>query len=169
MTRWIIVDAIIDGYNLLHAIGLASRKSDATGLARARTRLLDWLADRGAGHTLLVVFDGTARTKADSRGEHRGVRWQFSTDGTADELIEELIRAENRPAKRTVVSNDRQVQDAARSRGCVVLTCEEFTDAMIAEPRRTAAPTKERSPTPTPTEAETAAWLEAFSKPKPRK
>ena len=160
------MDAIIDGYNLLHAIGLASRKTNAAGLARARTRLLDWLADRGAGHTLLVVFDGAARANGDSSGEHRGVRWRFSTDGTADELIEELIRAEHRPAKRTVVSNDRQVQDAARSRGCAVRTCEEFTDEMIAEPRKPAATPEERAPPPS--EAETAAWLEAFSKPKPR-
>jgi predicted RNA-binding protein with PIN domain len=160
------VNAIIDGYNLLHAIGLASSKSDAKALARARTRLLDWLADNAAGRTLRVIFDGQGNARQSDESNHRGVRVRFSFRQTADELIAELIFAEPHPAKLTIVSNDRQVQDAGRLCGCIVFSCEEFTDTLIAEP---AAPVK---PVPSPeepaTEAEMAEWLEVFSKPKPR-
>jgi len=158
------VNAIIDGHNLLHAIGLASRKSDAKGHARGRTRLLDWLADHGAGHALLVVYDGGGNPRASAESVHRGVRVRFSFQQTADELIEVLLRDERHPAKLSVVSNDRQVQDAGRARGCAVFTCEAFVDVMIAEPKPPAPPLEDK-PVPQIDEDE---LLAAFSKPKPR-
>ena len=53
------VTYLVDGYNLLYAIGLANRNLPAKGLERARSRLLDWLADRMKGRDALVrvVFD----------------------------------------------------------------------------------------------------------------
>lgn len=158
------VNAIIDGHNLLHAIGLANRKSDAKALGRGRTRLLDWLADRGAGHTLLVVFDGGGNTRSSGESQHRGVRVRFSFQQTADELIEALLRAERHPAKLHVVSNDRQVQDAGRSRGCVVFTCEAFVDVMLAEPKAAPPPADDKPPP----RIDDDELLAAFSQPKPR-
>ncbi|MFO0804495.1 MAG: NYN domain-containing protein [Gemmataceae bacterium] len=77
------MNAIIDGHNLLHAIGLANRKSDAKALARGRTRLLDWLADRGTGHTLLVVFDGggNSRSSASRRIAASASAFRFNNRG----------------------------------------------------------------------------------------
>jgi predicted RNA-binding protein with PIN domain len=158
------VNAIIDGHNLLHAIGLANRKSDAKALGRGRTRLLDWLADRGTGHSLLVVFDGGGNSRCSGESQHRGVRIRFSYRQTADELIEDLLRSERHPAKLTVVSNDRQVQDAGRSRGCVVFTCEAFVDAMLTDPKASPSP-KDDKPPPRIDDDE---LLAAFSQPKPR-
>ena len=63
---------LIDGYNLLHAAGLAG-----PSLRSARRRLLDWLADavRGREDTLQVVFDAPGRTRRLSRtGSPRGPR-----------------------------------------------------------------------------------------------
>ena len=127
------MNAIIDGYNLLHAIGLANRGTHAKGLERARTRLLDWLADGKANHTLLVVFDGQSSPAPSPESVHRGVRFRFSYRQTADELIEELIRAESVPGRLAVVSNDGQVKEAARRRKCIVMTCEEFVDELTAK------------------------------------
>ncbi|MFO0806958.1 MAG: NYN domain-containing protein, partial [Gemmataceae bacterium] len=144
--------------------GLANRKSDAKALARGRTRLLDWLADRGTGHTLLVVFDGGGNSRSSGESLHRGVRVRFSFQQTADELIEDLLRSERRPAKLTVISNDRQVQDAGRSRGCVVLGCEAFVDALLAEPKAAPPPADDKPPP----RIDDDDLLAAFSQPKPR-
>ena len=164
---------LIDGYNLLFAVGLANRSLPPKGLARARTRLLDWLADAVTGREVVtrVVFDAQKATAASTTFDHRGVRVQFAVGRTADEFIEELIRAEPRPDRLAVVSNDGQVQEAGRRRGCTVLSCQEFVDWAIAKPTPVAsapgAPAAEKPEAATPDEL--AAWLEAFSKPKRKK
>jgi len=162
------VNALIDGYNLLHAIGLANRNLPAKGLERARIRLLDWLAERASGHTLRVIFDGQNSAAPSAESDHRGVKVRFSFRQTADELIEEIIRVEPMPDRITVVSNDGQVREAARRRNCTVLTCEEFVDELNAKraPAAKPAPRDEREPA---TPEEMAAWLDAFSRPKPRR
>ncbi|MFO0804496.1 MAG: hypothetical protein U0791_15400 [Gemmataceae bacterium] len=78
-------------------------------------------------------------------------------------MIEDLLRSERRPAKLTVISNDRQVQDAGRSRGCVVLGCEAFVDALLAEPKAAPLPADDKPP-----RSMTTTCSAAFSQPKPR-
>lgn len=163
---------LIDGYNLLYAIGLANRTLPAKGLDRARTKLLDWLADsvRGRADVLRVVFDAQAAPAPSAETDHRGVRVRFAFRQTADELIEELVHADPHPARLTVVSNDGQVRDAGRHRGCVALTCQEFVDWVITTPPADApSPPTPDKPEPTATADELAAWLAAFSTPKPRR
>lgn len=173
---------LIDGYNLLHAVGLANRNMPAKGLERARTRLLDWLAEtiRGRSDLLRVVFDAQNSTAPSAESDHRGVRVRFAFRQTADELIAELVHAEPHPAGLAVVSNDTQVRDAGRRRGCLVLSCQEFVDRMIATDRAsrgrespesdpaTGSPA-DAKPEPTATPDEMAAWLEVFSRPKRKK
>jgi predicted RNA-binding protein with PIN domain len=166
------VTFLIDGYNLLHAVGLASAKLPAGRLERARQRLLDWLADvsEGRGATLRVVFDAKAAPAASPEADHRGVRVAFAFRRTADELIEETVGAERRPDLITVVSNDAQVREAARRRGCGLHTCEEFVDWLVAGragSRPLAAPESDK-PEPSATPDELAAWLAAFSRPRKR-
>lgn len=167
------VTYLIDGYNLLYAIGLANRNLPAKGLERARTRLLDWLADRMKGRDALirVVFDAQNSPAPSSEYAHRGVRVRFAFRQTADELIEELIHAEPHPDRIAVVSNDNQVQDAARHRGCLVQKCEEFVDWLIAKPEPDPggdAPVDDRPAASPATPDEMAAWLDVFSQPKKR-
>lgn len=164
---------LIDGYNLMHAVGLASRGMPAGGLHRARGRFLDWLADsvRGRADELSVVFDSRSTVLAETAQDHRGVRVQFSQGRTADEWIEERVRSHPRPSELGVVSNDGQVREAARLRGCAVLACEEFVDRLLEEPskRRSVAPEPPEKLEPEATSAEMAEWLDAFSTPKPRR
>ena len=163
---------LIDGYNLMHAVGLASRSLPAGRLDRARTRFLDWLADAAAGRagSLRVVFDAGKVTTHSPERVHRGVRVLFATGRTADELIEELVEDEPRPALLTVVSNDGQVRESGRRRGCGVFECEEFVDWLIAErgPEAVREPGPEK-PVPEVSAAEQAAWLAAFSQPKKKR
>jgi predicted RNA-binding protein with PIN domain len=160
-----------DGYNLMHAVGLASASMPARGLRRARTRFLDWLADaaRDRADELCVVFDSRSGS-SDTVEDHRGVRVRFSGGQTADAVIEASVRAHPRPEQLAVVSNDGQVRDSGRVRSCAVYRCEEFVDWLLAKPSQAAhsrgSPEKEE---PAATPDEMAAWLDAFSTPKTRR
>jgi predicted RNA-binding protein with PIN domain len=168
------VTFLIDGYNLMHAVGLLRSGAPAGTLERARSRFLDWLADAADGRAakLRVVFDAQAAPVASPEADHRGVRVRFSFRCTADDEIEELLAAEPVPARVTVVSNDSRVREAGRRRGSVTLTCEEFVDWTLLESTREAdAPRSPQpdKPEPAATAEEMAAWLAAFSAPPPKR
>ena len=112
---------LIDGYNLLNATGIVGRGVGPGTLERSRLALLNFLAeslDPGELPHTTVVFDaknappGLPRTL-----EHRGIKVCFAPkDKTADEMIEELIRADSAPRRLVVVSSDHEIQRAARRR-----------------------------------------------------
>ena len=169
----VAVTFLIDGYNLMHAIGLAGPKRPGRGLERARVRLLDWLADatHDRADVLRVVFDAAKAAGSSPETDHRGVRVRFATGRTADELIEELANAERHPERLTVVSNDGQVKESARRRGCGIQTCEEFVDWLIGGTAPPVAPDPPgpEKPQPDATPAEMAAWVAAFTTPKKKR
>ncbi len=165
---------LIDGYNLMHAVGLLRPGLPTGRLERARIRFLDWLADAGKGRadTLRVVFDAQGAPAASKESDHRGVRVRFSFRRTADDEIEELLAAEPIPARVAVVSNDGRVREAGRRRGASVHTCEEFVDWTLDPGRADAsrrAPPEPDKPEPAATADEMAAWLAAFSAPPPKR
>jgi predicted RNA-binding protein with PIN domain len=157
---------LIDGYNLLHALGLARKNGGRAGWDRGRRLLLDWLADRAgpdAGSVTVVLDAQNARAGAVAEEAHRGLRVLRKPGRAADDLIEDLVRDETAPETLTVVSNDARVRGAAARRGCPVRRCEEYVDALLEPPPRPAAepaPRDEKAAEMTP--EETARWLEAF-------
>ncbi|VTR92698.1 Uncharacterized protein OS=Isosphaera pallida (strain ATCC 43644 / DSM 9630 / IS1B) GN=Isop_0059 PE=4 SV=1: NYN_YacP [Gemmata massiliana] len=163
---------LIDGYNLMHAVGLVNRKTPCAQFERARTRFLDWLADgvKGRAVTVRVVFDAQDAPAPSLEMTHRGVRVRFAYQRTADDVIEELVAVEQKPHAVTVVSNDSRVREAARRADCGVASCQEFTDWLIStvpEYSGVVAPPQEPDK-PEPTPDELNEFLEAFSKPKPK-
>jgi predicted RNA-binding protein with PIN domain len=169
------VTFLIDGYNLMHAVGLLGPTRTAGVLRPARTRFLDWLAGAAEGRAavLRVVFDaekGRGRS-APPEADVRGVKVRFAFRRTADDEIEDLLAVDPRPERLTVVSNDMRVQEAGRRRGAAVRTCQQFVDWLIAcgEPgaSATAGSAEPEKPAPAATADEMAAWLAAFSAPKP--
>jgi predicted RNA-binding protein with PIN domain len=164
---------LIDGYNLMHAVGLAARSLPAKAFERARERLLDWLADAtdGRGEQLRVVFDARSAPIPSAEYPHRGIRVCFAYGQTADDRIEELLAIEKRPEAVTVVSNDSRVREDARRRGCRVLACQEFVDWLLDDRSDRAQPGSPEpdKPGPAATPDELAAWLAAFSRPNRRK
>jgi predicted RNA-binding protein with PIN domain len=169
------VTYLIDGYNLLHAVGWASRRMPAGALEAARRKLLDWLADAGrlksGAAVFRVVFDAQKGTAPSVGQSHRGVRVQFAYRRTADDLIEELLDAEPTPGGVTVVSNDGRLREAARRAGNRGWTCQEFVDCLIEAERAAPGSPQHRPPEkpdgPAPAD-EAAALLRAFEAPKPR-
>jgi predicted RNA-binding protein with PIN domain len=157
---------LIDGYNLLHAIGRLTPRAGKHALEGARRDLLILLA---GGHgtqagDVTVVFDAQAAPPGVPRAaDHGGVRVLFSTGQTADDLIEELLRAEHQPRRLTVVSDDNRIREAARRRGCVVLGCLDYVESLRA-PRRPPSPAPAAAPAkPEQSSAEEKEhWLEAF-------
>ena len=120
---------------------------------------------------LRVVFDAQNGPSASPETDHRGVRVHFAFRQTADDLIEELLAAQTRPRRMTVVSNDVRIQKAGHRRGATVQTCEEFVDWLISDvgqPRPLPQPEPEK-PEPDPTADEMATWLAAFSSPPPKR
>jgi predicted RNA-binding protein with PIN domain len=164
------VTFLIDGYNLMFAVGLAGRDTSAARFERARERFLDWLADGAAGRAeVRVVFDALNAPSPSLAPLHKGVRVRFAFGQTADDLIEELLDEEVRPELLTVVSNDSRVRESARRAGCVPFGCEEFIDWTLtpADVESEAPPPDEKKPDPTPDEVDEL--LRAFARPKPER
>lgn len=112
---------LIDGYNLLHAIGMIQRKVGPGGLEAARTRLLDFLAASfgDKANRVSVVFDARHAPYGVAREQtHRGLLVQFApSKKSADDAIEDAIEESATPKNLVVVSNDTRLQNAARHRG----------------------------------------------------
>lgn len=122
---------LIDGYNLMHALGIMPRTFAPGGLRKVRLRFLNDLAHKlGAtdAHLTTVVFDAQqAPAHLPSETSHKGLRIEYAVDvGEADERIEELIRKHSAPRSLTVVSSDLRIRLAAKRRRAVAQTAEDF-------------------------------------------
>jgi predicted RNA-binding protein with PIN domain len=157
---------LVDGYNLIHALGVLSKRAGPGGLEKARLSLLGLLHGYFGNESsaVTVVFDA-AKAPPGSLPEQdfQGVKVQFATGGLqADDVIEALIQREAAPKQLTVVSNDRRLKQAGRRRHAHVMSCEEFLDLLATRkhpaPSRP-APAAEKSEE---TEAEKKRWLEEF-------
>jgi len=159
---------LIDGYNLLHAMGVLQGRVGPTGLEKARLRLLGLLrgtyGDQAADVT--VVFDAAGAPPGSQEEEaYQGIHLRYAVhQPEADDLIETLIRQDSAPRQLAVVSDDHRLQQAGRRRHCVVLGCQDYLDALdrhrqSSQQRLRETPEK----TPLPGQAETQHWLKEFA------
>lgn len=115
---------LIDGYNLIIAVGIMGRGTGPGSLERARLALLNFLAEslepNEIGRTTIVFDAKNAPTGLPRIVAHRGLTVRFaSCYPDADSLIEELITEESAPRNLTVVSSDHRIQRAARRRRAI--------------------------------------------------
>ena len=137
--RGAAVRVLIDGYNFMHAVGMAPpARSPRAAHDAARRRFLDWLAGtpgaKAEPTSLRVVFDAQNSTRDLGTSTHRGLPITFSFRQTADDLIEALINVCPHPARLKVVSNDGRLKDFARRKRCEYSTCEAFLDWLLTPP-----------------------------------
>lgn len=125
------MDLLIDGYNLMHAAGLARLTYGPGDLQRARHRLVVLVSHGFPPEELprlRVVFD--AKNAPDDAGAEtlvHGLRVTFAAQGReADDLIEELIEQHSAPKYLKVISSDHRLQRAARRRGASFIGSDEF-------------------------------------------
>src|SRR5690242_13106530 len=116
---------LIDGYNLLYALGwVRGRRGGPAALEKARRHLLGLLSGAYGAEaaTVTVVFDAAKAPAGVADSEiYQGVHVRYAVrHEQADDLIEEVIRQDSAPRQLTVVSDDHRLQRAARRRRCVV-------------------------------------------------
>lgn len=159
---------LIDGYNLLHALGVITRDTSPAGLKHARLQLFRLLHDFHGVQSpdVTIVFDAqNSPHGARAEMEYRGLAIRFAVDyPEADDLLEQLLEESPDPRNLTVVSDDRRVRRATRRRGGVVLSCGEYMDRLgrlHRERQRTATVSPDKPAAPD--EEETAYWRQTFA------
>ncbi|MBI3410603.1 MAG: NYN domain-containing protein [Planctomycetes bacterium] len=160
---------LIDGYNLLHALGILGGKVGPRGLQRARNRLLNLLAEAFGAESdrVNVVFDAAGAPPKGVEGSttHKGIRVEFAIrEPTADDFIEGAIAAHKQPKELIVVSSDARLQGAARRRGAKPMACAEFLDHLdeLRRPRQ-ARPEQPERGEHRMSQRETERWLREFA------
>ena len=125
---------LIDGYNITQPIA-PSRNPDPRWLEKNRAGLLRDLTrflPESVRDQTCVVFDAANPPpgRAD-RFDHQGIQVRFSVGyPTADDLLEQLIRAHHAPKRLMVVSSDHRVQNVARQRKARFSDSDPWMDAL---------------------------------------
>ena len=145
---------LIDGYNLLNAVGITgpgdaaagvtARVSRTTSLHRSRVALLNFLVESLDAQEIAqttVVFDAAGAPPGLPRElAHRGLAVRFAPrTSDADSLLEDLIRQDTSPRRLTVVSSDHRVQRAAKRRRARAVDSNVWYGEILHR-RQTAAP-----------------------------
>ena len=156
------VSYIIDGYNLLHAMGAIKGKLGPGGLEQARARLLGLLAGSlgDAASAVTVVFDASSAPPGATGEQQHGrinVRFAIGVE-QADDLIEDLIRHHSAPKNLIVVSDDHRLQTAARHRAAAAWDTATFLSSLNEQRRQKPRPAQPEKPT----SADHQAWLKEF-------
>ena len=119
---------IVDGYNVLHATKWLA--SPWKGASRAELCNLLGQLSRVSNEKIIVVFDAVAPDSPVGMGKELAVDVVYSGHGrSADDVIIKMINKSSGPRDLTVVSSDRQIRTAAKSRGCKVRPAGEFLKA----------------------------------------
>jgi predicted RNA-binding protein with PIN domain len=111
---------VIDGYNLIHALGMLARTAAPGELEESRRRLVIFLAQAfGAEGRVTIVFDAAHSPRNVPRHlTQHGLHIEFApAQQSADDRIETLIEEAENATDLVVVSNDHRLQNAARRRG----------------------------------------------------
>lgn len=140
---------LIDGYNLMHAAGMAQRDYKPGELFKCRTKLLRFLLGKLSAAEVreaTVVFD--ARDPPPDRPAQvviSGLKVLFANPGgDADVLIQQWLARHPSPQRVTLVSSDRVLQRAARGCRSKFLGSDEFLHDL--ERRRTPRGRSDSSP-----------------------
>lgn len=138
---------LIDGYNLMHAAGLARRRYGHGDLQRCRRQLqilLKSLLEESAQKRTTVVYDAFRSPSDAGRHQQDGsLRIVFAPKGTdADSTIERLLNSASAPKQTLVVSSDHRLHKAARRRKARAIDSEDF----LADLQHSADPLPSQTP-----------------------
>ncbi len=155
---------LIDGYNLIHRLGLIGTRPEPGALQEARRRFLDFLVENlvdDAGRTT-VVFDAANAPKHLSAEQwYGGIHILFAkTLPEADDLLALLVEQDADPRQLCVVSSDREVQKAGKRRHSQIMDCDAFLDELERRKAARPAPAAEVREIA----GDTAEWLAVFGK-----
>ncbi|QDU81367.1 YacP-like NYN domain protein [Polystyrenella longa] len=122
---------LIDGYNLMHAAGMARERYGPGDLERFRNRFITWLASHLATSelaTATLVFDAqSAGHRNDHQEMFQGMKVIYAASNKdADTLIEELVAEHSAPRQIQVISSDHRLHKAIRKRKGIAIDSEDF-------------------------------------------
>jgi len=144
---------LIDGYNLLHAAGLARMQYGPGDLERARHRLLALLAEKlraDERSRCTVVFDAQQAPQDLLPSQpHHGISVRYAPAGQdADTAIENLIAKHPAARRLIVVSGDHRLKQAAKRRNATPMDSDSFLQEL--ERRESISPHQESPSTAPP-------------------
>ena len=152
---------VIDGNNLLHAIYQTAGDSDAindVALCKVVSRFLHLKSEKGE-----IIFDGAGPTDKIAFENMSNLEVSFAGAGSdADTVIEDKIRASTAPKNLTIVSSDRRLRKAARTRKAIPIKSERFwaeVQNQLSRKKVVKEPAAKRQGL---SESETKKWLEFF-------
>lgn len=152
---------IIDGHNLLYSIQKIDEDSESISevqLCRILGRYLKLKGETGE-----LVFDGTGPRDKSGFDNISNLEVFFAgLSSDADAVIEDKIRASTAPRRLTVVSSDRRLRDAARSRKAAVIKSQVFWDNVEKQLSRKRPAREPEGKRRGLTESETRQWLKFF-------
>ncbi len=158
---------LIDGYNLMYALGLLGQRFGPDGFRKVRHRFLNDLAAAlgpiEAAQTTVVFDAANPPAEFPRQASHKGITVIFAVDDeSADAQIECLIAQHSAPKTLTVVSSDHRIRQAATRRKARALPAEEFWTHLEARKRHQPAepepPGREQKLSP----QESDYWLHEF-------
>jgi predicted RNA-binding protein with PIN domain len=160
---------LIDGYNLLHASSVFATGRGGPTLERTRNALLVFLSEslpHDERPVTTIVFDAkNAPPGLPRQTAFCGIKVHFAAaHAEADDLIEELIRAETSPRQLTVVSSDHRIQRAARRRKATAVDSEQWYATILRQSHERAQDKESdfAKPTLPLDEKDVESWLRKF-------
>jgi uncharacterized protein len=160
---------LIDGYNLVYVAGIVGRGVGPGTLQRSRLALLNFLAESldpaELTHTTVVFDSHDAPWGLPRQVEYHGITVRFATHyEEADDLIEELIRADSAPRRLVVVSSDHRLQRAARRRRANAVDSDVWYAELVRarRERQEASPQAPAQPAVPLLEEDVNYWLRQF-------
>ncbi len=152
---------IIDGHNLLHAIP----KLDESLALISDIQLCRILSSymKLIGQTGEIIFDGTGPRDKSGFDNMNNIEVFFAGLGTdADTVIEDKIGASTAPKRLIIVSSDRRLRKAARTRKATSVKSEEFWNNMNKQLSRKRPKKEPGAKRYGLSESETKQWLDIF-------
>lgn len=151
---------LVDGYNLLRAVQKHEQFAglDEAELCHVITEYLLRVRDRAQ-----VVFDGVGPPDKTRLGGFRNMEVYFSgPNNDADTLIEEKIADNTAPKSLVVVSSDRRLRAAAKSRKSVSVGADDFWAIMCKTLEKDLPRPEPKEKRHGVTEAEADHWMDLF-------
>ena len=162
---------LIDGYNLMHAVGMFRQRYGPGEFEKWRNRFLHYLSGsltpRERERTTVVFDAPSTDCRQVQQMESHSLLIMFAEgDLEADDVLEELIAAHSAPRQILLVSSDHRLQKAVRRRRGKPIDSEDFA----AQLERRRHDRKRRKPDGPPrckftgveSEAELQAWMKIF-------
>ncbi len=152
---------IIDGHNLLHAICKIEENARAISEPTMCKILGTYL--RLTGEKGEIVFDGSGPPDKSGFDGISHLEIFFAGSATdADTVIEDKIKASSAPKGLTIVSSDRQLQQAAHARRATAIKAELFWVEVQKQLSRKRAPKEPPAKRQGISQSETEQWLRVF-------